>query len=63
MQLTSHAACQHLTALRAWCEQYLPGRGKPDVLRPGNVGVRRYIYYGHTTAAMHDNEYTPPPAL
>ena len=30
---------QYLTALRAWSKQCLPGRWKPDVLRPGNVGT------------------------
>ena len=33
---------QHLTALRAWCGQCLPDRCKPDVLRPGIVGMRDY---------------------
>ena len=28
---------EHLTALRAWCMQRLPGAGKPDVLRHGIV--------------------------
>ena len=32
-----------LTALRAWCKQCLPGRSKPDVLRPGIVGMRGSI--------------------
>ena len=31
---------QHLTALRAWCKEYLPGGGKPDLFRPGIVGMR-----------------------
>ena len=31
---------EHLTAIRAWCKQCLPGRLKPDVLRPGTVGMR-----------------------
>ena len=30
---------EHLTALRAWCKQCLPGRLKADVLRPGIVGM------------------------
>ena len=32
---------QHLSALRAWCKQCPPGRWKPNVLRPGIVGMRR----------------------
>ena len=32
---------QHPAALRARCKQCLPGRRKPDVLRPGIVGMRR----------------------
>ena len=31
---------QHPTELRAWCKQCLPGRLKPDVLRPVIVGTR-----------------------
>ena len=31
---------RHLTVLRAWCKQCLPRRGKPDVLRPGIVGIQ-----------------------
>ncbi|CAN0126745.1 unnamed protein product [Laminaria digitata] len=31
---------EHLTALRAWCRRYLPGRWKPDVLRPGIAGMQ-----------------------
>ena len=31
---------EHLIAFRAWRQQYLPGRRKPDVLRPGIVGMR-----------------------
>ena len=31
---------QHLTALRAWCKQCLPGRWKADVLRVSIVGMR-----------------------
>ena len=31
---------QNLSALRGWCKQCLPGRRKPDVLRPGIVGMR-----------------------
>ena len=30
----------HFTALRAWCKQCLSGRWKPDMLRPGIVGMR-----------------------
>ena len=49
---------QHLTALRAWCKQCLPGRGKPDVLRPGSCSDERI--YGHATTARHDIEYPLP---
>ena len=31
---------QHLTAIRAWCKQCLPGWENPDVPRPGIVGIR-----------------------
>ena len=31
---------KQLTAIRAWCKQCLPGQRKPDVLCPGNVGMR-----------------------
>ena len=31
---------QHLMAPDAWCNQCLPGRLTPDVLRPGIVGMR-----------------------
>ena len=31
---------EHVTARRAWCKQCLPGWCKPDVLRPGIVGMR-----------------------
>ena len=31
---------EHLTALRAWLKQCLPGRCKSGVLHPGNVGMR-----------------------
>ena len=34
---------QHPKALRAWCKKCLPARWKPDVLRPGIVGVRGSI--------------------
>ena len=55
---------QHLTALCAWCKQSLPGRWKPDVLRPG---IRRdaRVYqvwpygYGQTWVWVHH----PPPRL
>ena len=40
---------QHLTALRAWCKQYLPGRGKSDVFRPGHCWDARV--YDHTATA------------
>ena len=49
---------EHVTALRAWCKECLPGRRKPDVLRHGIVGA----IYGHTTTAMMISS-TPPPAL
>ena len=41
MQPTLHATRpKNLTALRAWCKQCLPGRLKPDGLRPGIEGMR-----------------------
>ena len=48
---------EHLMSLRAaWCnKQCLPSRWKPEVLWPGIVVMRG------STAAMHDNEYSPPP--
>ena len=30
---------EHPPTFHAWCKQYLPGRGKPYVLRPGIVGM------------------------
>ena len=36
---------EHFTAIRASCKRCLPGRWKPDMLRPGIVGVRRAILY------------------
>ena len=56
---------QHLAALRAWCKQCLPGRLKPDMLRPRIVGMRGSIPYGHTTTAMYEYRVhpasSPPP--
>ena len=49
-------AHQQLTALRVWYKRGLPGGCKHDVLHGRDARV-----YGHTTTAMHDNEYTPPP--
>ena len=34
---------EDLTALCAWCTRYLPDRGKRNVLRPDNAGMRDYI--------------------
>ena len=50
-------------ALRAWCKQCLSGPLKPDMLRPGIVGMRGSNSYGHTTTAMHklSNPPHPPP--
>ena len=50
---------EHLTALRGWC--YI-------AMSPWSVKSRRALsrrcrdarVYGHTTTAMHDNEYIPP---
>ena len=60
MQLTLHAArpaphgaSRLVQALPSWPV-------KPDVLRPGILGMRGRVH-GHTTAAMHDSEYAPPP--
>ena len=50
-------AHQQLTALRVWYKRGLPGGCKHDVLHGRDARV-----YGHTTTAMHDNEYTPPPS-
>ena len=36
----------------------LPGRLKPDVLRPGIAGMRGYMV--NTATTMPDNEDTPP---
>ena len=53
---------RHLTAVRAWCKQYLPGQRKPDVLRPGIVGKRGSIII-RTTTAMHGMSNRPPTPL
>ena len=51
---------EHLTALRTWCKQCLPGWCKPDVLRPGILGMQGSYQYGHTTTAMHKlSTHTP----
>ena len=44
-------AKQELTARGAWCKQCLPGRCKPDMLRPGIVGMRGSMVL--QTTAMH----------
>ena len=49
----------HLTARRAWCMQCLPGRSKPDMLRPGII-YRDARVYGQATAAMHEIDYISP---
>ena len=54
---------QHLTALRAWCKKYLPGRWKPDVLRPGIVLRTDARVCGHTTTAMRDMSTLSPRLL
>ena len=53
---------EHLTALRSWCKQCLPGRRKPDMLCPGFVWMRKITGhdYGH---ARHEYTHPPPPAL
>ena len=50
---------EHLTALRVWCKQCLPGWRKPDVLRPGIVGMRGCMVIQLRPCKT---EYTPPPA-
>ena len=50
---------QHLTALRAWCRQSLPGRKKTDILHPGIWDAR--VLWSDRGHAWH--EYTPPPLL
>ena len=52
---------EHRTALRAWCKQRRPGRWKPDMLLPGNVGMRGSNSYGLKTTVMHGHDYFPPP--
>ena len=47
---------QHLTALRAWCRQSLPGRKKTDTLHPGIWDAR--VLWSDRGHAWH--EYTPP---
>ena len=49
---------EHLTALRAWCKQCLPDWRKPDVLRPGMVGMRGSTAIRRRACAQ--TEYTPP---
>lgn len=46
---------EHATALCAWCPRCLPGRRKPDVLRPGILGICSY------DCSYALNEYNPPP--
>ena len=48
---------EHLTALRAWYQQCLPGRGKPDVLRFRDCRDARV--YGHPCTIM--STLPPPP--
>ena len=52
---------EHLTELRAPCTRCLPGRRKPDVLRPGIVGMRGSIPYGLKTTALHEMSTPRPP--
>ena len=44
MRLADHLTA--VTALRAWCKQCLPGRSKPDVLRPGTIGMHASRVHG-----------------
>ena len=50
---------KHLTALRAWCKQMSAWSAKTR--RAPSRHCRDARVYGHTTTAMHDNDYTPPP--
>ena len=52
----------HPTARRVWCEQCLPGRRKPDVLRHGIVGMPGSMVI-HPNAAMNDIESSPTPRI
>ena len=55
-------AQQHLTALRAWCKLCLPGRWKPDVLRPGIVGMRESMVI-RLRPCMTMSTPPPPPLV
>ena len=62
MQLPVEATRRRPRAsLRAWCEQCLPGRRKPGVLRPRHC--RDATVFGHTTKAVHDVKCPPPPPI
>ena len=50
---------EHLTVLRAWCEQCLPGSVKNRRSPSRNSTDARV--YGHTTTAMNELSSTPPP--
>ena len=49
---------KHLTANRAWCKQICAWAMKPR--RAPSRGCRHARVYGHTTTAMHDNDYIFP---
>ena len=48
---------QHLTALRTWYKQCVPGRWKPDVLRPGIVGMREFMVIPLRSCMIMSTEY------
>lgn len=66
---------EHLTAIRAWCEQCLPGRRNPDVapsfpspsgcegLRPYDYGRARHKYTPHTHPRTSHPAPLPAPPL
>ena len=63
MQLTLHATHQNTSrALCAWCMLYPHGPRKPDVLRPGIVGMRASTVIRLRPCMIPSIEYTPPPA-
>ena len=52
---------EHLTALRAWCKQCLPGWRKFDELRPGIVGMRGSMVVGLRPCANPVHPLPSPP--
>ena len=54
---------ERLAALRAFCARSLPGGRKPDMLRPGMLGMRGSMANGLKTTAMHSMSPLSPPPL